>query len=197
MNLLFAAIVLMGLADWTRGMPNNKRPKWLPKFVCLLTIGWCVAALAGHPFDLVGLAIAVLVAAGGTVGMGNALGPTIHGERPSKLGAEKWQVGPMLDNAWLSLAALGLIWGAPAALATFYFDPRVWVIPVAFAAATPLAAWLSIRSVGGSVRRVDGSDPDFHRETRRSNTAWTRFNASRSPLAGLFMLALTHEALYL
>lgn len=182
-----AILAVMALADWTRG--SAKRPKWAPKAVCLLIIGLCVAFLLGNSADLAALAIAILIAIGGSVGMGNALGPALRGEKPDSKSAEWWQKGPLLKNTWLSLAALGFLWGAPALLALPWVA-QAWVPAVAFTLATPLAAWLAISSVGGVVHRVDGHDPSFGHETARSMQAWARFNMLRSPLAGLFIVAI-------
>ncbi len=181
-------LLLMAFADWTRG--SMERPKFLPKVVCLLLIGWCVAFLLGHPGDFSGLALTGLIAIGGSFGVGNALGPAISGTQPRHADAEWWQHGALLDNSWLSLGVLGILWGAPT-LALLPWVPNAWMPSVAFAVAVPSAAWIAIRSVGGPVLLVDDHDPAFARNTKRSSRAWATFNILRSPLAGLIILGLS------
>ena len=181
-------VILMTLFDWLRG--KSRRPKITPKAVCLLVVGWCVASLLNHPFDLAGLAITAGTALAGSAGVGGAIGPAISGEKITNV--EKWQLGILSKNVWLSLFALGVIWGTPATVVLLIAGSGEALVPViAFALATPLAAFAAINIYGGVVKKIPDSDPLFAAETARSNKIWAMFNATRSPLAGLLIVWAT------
>lgn len=183
--ILFTVLVVMGAMDWLRG--SGVRLKYFTKTMCLLTIGLCVAYLLGQ-INIYGLTITALTALGGSVGMGNALGPALHNEKPDSKNAEWWQKGPLLKSAWASLVVLGILWGVAGILTPWV--PGAWTVTLAYAMATPLAAWYSVLSVGGLVLRVDASNPRFEEEVKNSNRAWATFNTLRSPIAGVLIIIL-------
>lgn len=198
-------VLLMGIADYIRGMPHEKRPWFIPKPVAAFVIGFCATALGPYPAGLpfiegvwvlltvtVGMAAMVMMC-----GVGNAVGPAISGELPTRKktaensGPEWWQVKFLRKSTWLSLAALGFMWSFPA-LFLLLWTPFAWVTVVAFVVATPLAAFLAVKSVGGVVPRIASSAIILASETKRSDLAWATFNWLRSALAGALIIGLLH-----
>jgi len=178
---LLGLLPLLALLDWARG--NGK----LPKALCLLGIGSVFAFLVGG-LSIYSIWIAVAVALGGSVGMGNVVGPYIHNEKPSN-DFEWWQKGVLQRSTHLSAVFLGFLWGALTLFALPWVG-NVWLIPLSFMLATPMALILAVKSVGGHVKRVGGTDPDFDSETKRSGDAWRNFNILRSPLSGLLLMGM-------
>lgn len=189
-----AVLFLIGLAGWNAGRPDDKRPKWAPKAISLVMIGALVAFLVGHGrvFDLLGIIITACVALGASLGPGNAVGPAIHGEKPATMktefnpGPEKWQRGPLkflLKSAGLSVTALGFLWGV--SLVVIH-----WWLPLAFVLGLPLALFIAIRIVGGTIKRVEDTDPEWEHQTFLSNKAWAIYNTLRAPIGGLLLLGL-------
>lgn len=197
-----AALCLMGLAGWNAGRPSARtgvnlslqpdRPKWAPKAISLAVIGWCVAFLVGHGFDLLGLLIMAWVALGASLGPGNAVGSAITGEKPAVMktefnpGPERWQQGPgkfLLKSAWLSVAALGFLWG-------MFLVAVHWWLPLAFVLGLPLALFIALVIYDGPIKRVDDTDPKWQHNTDVSNKIWAAYNTLRAPISGLLLLGL-------
>jgi hypothetical protein len=197
-------VLAAGFFDFIRGTTRLKAPVtiperiryWVPKPLACLMIGLCVASIAPVPDQLpeayetyIFLAIALGVGTMAMIlGVGNAIGPAIDGVQPATVktefnpGPERWQFGPLLKNAWLSLAALGFLWGAPT-LILLFGTPLGWVPAVAFIVATPAALWIARTCLGGPVLPIEDTDPQWPAESKRSNKIWALFNALRSALA--------------
>ena len=127
-------VALCGCLDRVRGDSFDFASRAVDKGL----YGWLMAALLGHPLDLFTGPIIAAMYLGASPGWGNAIGPALQGVTPFKHAAEWWQVGPLIENAWLSLIARGAIWGIPF-LPLAYWDPRfVLMVPI-FAIAMPLA----------------------------------------------------------
>lgn len=120
--------------------------------------GWLMAALFGHPWDALTAPIVLAMSIGMAPGWGNAIGPALAGIAPDPARAEWWQRGILLRNAWLALAARGVIWGLPF-VPLVWLDPRLVLAIPAYAAAMPLAVWIANR------READGIG-DWERQER-------------------------------
>lgn len=138
------ALILLCFADRFRGHPGIA-PKQIKRAIeaLLVTLG------AGISDPLAIAATTTLVWGGICLGSyGNAVGPALQGIPPARAktinnpGPEWWQWGPLLRNTWVSLIAVGLIWGLPVLL-VWKLDHRVAAIPVAFVIAFPFSTWIA------------------------------------------------------
>lgn len=150
--------------DWNPG-----RRRKLPKFLLRAMTGLCVGLVAFWPDLFMAAACALLLGIGFTVPPGNAVGPAMHGTKPDFNHAEKWQVGPLKENTWASLVALGFLRGLPImALAYFGYTQTAAIVLITSILAAPLAVWLAIRTGGGTLRDVNGGTAEWAAETIRS-----------------------------
>ena len=129
-------IVLMSYLDRLRGTGTR-----LFKGDARLLMGWCLAALMGHGFDMLTLPIIALFAIGEAPGWGTPMA-ALYGDKMSQTDQEWWQVGLLKTNAWLALTVRGLMWGAPIALLG-YWDPSLYWMPLVFGIAMPLSVFIT------------------------------------------------------
>lgn len=178
---LLTCLPLIFIASWAvyeKGNPDSK----LQKGFVMGFYGICVAALM-LPYTessiIPGAFMAFGLLLGLSLGLGNAMGPAIHNEKPDKKNKEAWQFGPMLDNAWLSLAGLGFFRAIFVPVFFFissnteFIYESLWLVACSTAAA-PLAVYLVLKRFGGPLTpRAQAPSPAWERQTELSKVMWT------------------------
>lgn len=167
------AALLCGPLDRLRGHETHIfNLRIFDKFFYALVL----AAALGYGFDTWATAwLVVAMMLGMSPGWGTPLGAALSRTGMDRQELEWWQFGILERNAWLALAARGVIWGFPAVLVSFlYWDWKPLVYVPIFAIAMPLAAYL-----GPMVKLpVDRND------------SWGRSEWIRGWLAGAMLLAV-------
>lgn len=141
MSMTLLLIVMSGLCDRLRGAGFDFGLRVIDQ----LLYGWVLAACLGHPQDWLTIGIAIAFALGSAPGWGDTSSAIMQRRELNALELNKWQVGILAKNKWLSAAARGLIWGLPVA-AFAYFDPHLLsalvVMPAAYIGAAYMAGFL-------------------------------------------------------
>ena len=138
MTILPLLIFLAGLCDRLRGAGFDFGTRLTDQ----ITYGWVIAAVLGHPFDPLTPAIAATFALGSAPGWGDTSSAIMQRRDLDPLELNRWQVGILAKNKWLSATARGVIWGLPVSLLG-WFDPRLIAAVVVMPAAYIGAAWLA------------------------------------------------------
>jgi len=170
---MVVAPVLGAFLSRARGNPKSK----ITKGLALVAFGAVIAATFlpwVHSSILAGVIITAGLALGCSLGLGNAVGPAMSGTPPDFNKTEWWQVGPLADNAWLSLFVLGFL-RAAVCLGAFFHVPDVTLLVAASTVATPLAVFLAIKTLGGEIQtHHQAPGLAWQLETARSNKMWAR-----------------------
>lgn len=124
-------------ADRLRGM--GKIPGLLAKTIYALVASTPIVALDDGYW---GIAFVIIFIAGSAPGWGNPLGLTLGGQNNPP--PERWQVGPLVENTPLALAARASMWLGLAAFLTPFTDNVMYAVAstamfVAFVAAPYIA----------------------------------------------------------
>lgn len=140
-------IYLAGLCDRLRGAGFD----FGLRIIDQLTYGWVIAAILGHPVDLLTPAIAAAFALGSAPGWGDTSSAIMQRRELNPLELNRWQIGILEKNKWASAAARGVIWGLPVALLGF-FDPvliaALAAMPIAYIGAAYLAGFFPGKNDG-------------------------------------------------
>lgn len=136
------AILAMGILDRWRGDSDDIGSKLVEKL--LYGVAVCVAATGTVLTPLLPL-FALAMLAGSSSGWGEPLGALIERRPMDSNNLERWQrvilPGLLSRSAIAALIVRGAIWGAPF-LPLVWFDPALWVVPVAFLVSVPVAPYL-------------------------------------------------------
>jgi hypothetical protein len=142
----YVGMFLMVFADRFRGYPGL-----LPKQAKRIIEAYVMTLCLGHWNDWTALAITTAIWAGICLGSyGNVIGPATAGTQMARAksrynsGPEWWQRGVLLDNVWLALVVLGLIWSLPGAVVGYAMGAHnaVALVP-ALVIAYPLSCHLA------------------------------------------------------
>ena len=145
----------------------------------ILIYGWVLAAILGHEWDALTLPLVLAAKLGEAPAWGGPLGAVLDGTPPSR--KEWWQFADMSDFPTLSLGVRGLMWGMPMALLA-YFDPKLLAMPLIYALAMPLSAWIGHWSRGHYPRWMGTGDP------------WARHEWVRGLIVGVLATLVTNYA---
>lgn len=130
-------LLIIGPLDAIRGGLLSTRFRFTVK-AGVIGYGLAIAALLGHGWDAMTFPLIALFAAGESFGWGEPLGAALDGRPMLPARYERWQVGILTRNAWLALAARGLIWSLPIAVLA-PIDWRLLAVVPAFSISMPLA----------------------------------------------------------
>lgn len=121
-------IVLSGLLDRIRGDGFHFFNRAVDKFL----YGWVIAALFGHPFDILTVPIAIAMMLGMSPGWGDTMGAFLRKTEisPTYDRHHWWQTAWMKKSKWVSGIVRGLIWGAPVAALSFFDPILIWALPI-------------------------------------------------------------------
>lgn len=132
-------IFLSGLLDRVRG----DRFHFLGlRAVDKLAYGWVVAAILGHPLDVVTLAFVLAFGIGMSFGWGCPMGAFLGDKKMQPHDLEWWQVGILKTNVDAAVWARGLLWAAPILPVAHFLDESVLCAAIASAIAFPLALYI-------------------------------------------------------
>lgn len=169
--------ILLGLLDRLRGSGDDiVFGRELPGTLWAAGMGLVVATMFGHTFDWAALVITLGVIFGARPGWGAPIGQVKGQPDPDREPEryQQWFGGFLWRHPWAALVFRGALWGIHT-LPALYWDSRVWMIVVAFAAAMPLAEWLHLKF---------GEPP----RPRSWHGAWNE--AYRGALVGLILTVL-------
>lgn len=166
-------IFLAGLCDRLRGAGFD----FGLRIIDQLTYGWVIAAVLGYPFDPLTPAIAAAFALGSAPGWGDTSAAILHRRELKLEELNRWQIGILAKNKWISATARGMIWGLPVALLG-WFDQRLIAAVVVMPTAYIGAAWLA------------GFLPAKH-ENASTGSPWAWMESMRGWIAGILFALLS------
>jgi hypothetical protein len=135
---------LVSAADRIRGGLLSDYGVKIPGKLLTAVHSWTIALAIGHGFDVAGLWLVLALTIGEAMGWGHPLGWALTGAE--KGAPERYEIGPLAKNPWLSLAARGLIWAILTTPVALIYDTTIlnllWIMPLTMT----VAPWIAVRT---------------------------------------------------